>query len=302
MSSLDAVFIFCEGEHDVAFCHLVLKHVLCFEHMQIPEVCAPSPLGNMLQKYQLMRAENKLCPAPVFRHYYRHEDRGVFVFKTGGKDNVDSVKGFVGKLLGYLPTGEFANLGLSQKPGEGPSDRIGAARFLFVYDDDEKTFDELEHWWKGYYSALEKCPAWKIASERELVGANGAIYGDKALYGWFVDAQTNTLEDLLTSVFEECTDFPIAKCRQFVMTDSGWLWDPASAKPKDVAAANARRGKAMLTIAGQHQRPGCALSAIVHDCLQDGHAKRDDEERVKRFRENKYAKGFGDFLRKFVGL
>lgn len=296
MGQVKATFIFCEGDHDIAFCHLILKHLLNATLKDVSDVQAPAPLGDrirQLRKEKIAGASSKIF---TYSNYYTLGDNAIFVYKTDGKDNPESTK----KLISDMTFIEKPSLsGLQSTPAEDGDgrDRITSSRYLFVYDRDEKSLERLIGWWRSVYDDGSEC-GMKIPELATKTFDQGCFFENKALYGWSVGDSSNTLEDILLVVLKDCAKFPVDKSSEFANALDAWSWEPCSNKPKDISAAKAKFGKAVITISGQNARPGRAMSTIIRDCLKRN--KNEDEEKVALFKQNKDALAFAEFLRAFM--
>lgn len=300
MAGRDAVFVFCEGDHDVAFCHLILKHQLKAKRIGTSDLCAPSPVDTLVKTYLSRCIGDPEISYLRYSHLYLLDDQYVFLYKSGGKEKSKLVKKLIVELLPFVGEGEFSQLGLPAPDNGTDLPGLRNVRFLFVYDHDEKSLDGLTGWWLREYQQMEDCPNWQIAKTADKTFAKGKIYGDKAVFGWSAGADTNTLEDILTSVFGECTDFPVKRATEFVHSGSGWAWSPAGDSPREISAAKAREGKAILAVSGQNLCPGGSYAVVVQDCLKSGLAKKDDAQKVSKFLENRYVQEFATFLMSFM--
>ena len=306
MNELEGIFIFCEGDHDLAFCHLVMKHIAKAERMSIPDTNAPSPVGNIVKTRLSKQLEGEDCKVLRYRHAYKLGCKRVFLYKTEGKGQYALVKELIASVESFLPDGIFGSLSLNSAGTAPVRDALSKTRYMFVYDNDEKNLDSLCRWWRKIYSEITECPSWSICNEGEACD-NGRIYGNKAVYGWCVGDESNTLEDVLLTFLPKLGGFPVERCMCFIDeiaqdAKSRWNWVPRGEQPKEVSAAKERKNKAAITISGQNHRPGGSLAAIIQDCLKLEGTKNDDANKVQIFMTNAYALRFWEFFKAFIGL
>lgn len=300
MKRIPATFVFCEGEHDVAFCHLILKHVLNARRRNTEDTCAPWPIGKIVRTFLSKRIEDSTTKFLRYAHCYDCGDRVVFLYKTEGKDAIELSKKLIREMTPYLPGGMNAAFTDFAPNGTDLQEQISEVNYLFVYDHDEKSFEDLVAWWKSCYGAVEGLPSWTIQDQVDYSSTKGVIFGDKAVFGWSTGLETNTLENILMSVFKEVAGLPVDASSQFVCHDAQWSWKPPSEDRKSLSAITAACNKAILTTAGQRHRPGRSLAAIVQDCLKKERSSDVVAEKVRRFSANEHVRGFSDFLSRVV--
>ena len=181
---------------------------------------------------------------------------------------------------------------------------LSKARYMFVYDNDEKDLESLCTWWRRNYSENTECPSWSICDEGVTHG-KGKIFGNKSVYGWCVGNVSNTLEDILLTFLPKLGGFPVQRCMGFIdeiARDATlrWSWAPRGERHEQISAANERKNKAAITISGQNHRPGGSLASIIQDCLKKEGSKNDDEDKVGIFMSNQYALQFWHFFEEFI--
>ena len=300
MKVLDSTFVFCEGDHDVAYIHLILKHILHAKVENRPDVQAPSPLGDIVRRAlekELNGEENGILR---YARQYRMDNHVLFVYKSVGKGQVGRVKELLSRLLRKV-NGDIRHLGINGSAN--PTESLAVVKCLFVYDRDENTFPELLKWWRESYCDIPNYPQWRIDRALERSEGNWAAYGDKALYAWSVGNDSSTLEDILIGIVRDCAGYPVDESIGFTAKqETGWDWAPKTNAPAARSAAKACREKAAITISGQNHRPGRPLTAIIQDCLKKTEKDKDDASKVAKFVEEPHAKEFAAFLAEFVGV
>ncbi len=308
MNELEGVFIFCEGDHDLAFCHLVMKHIAKAERMSIPDTNAPAPLGDIVKRQLTKQLEGDECKVLRYRHAYKLGNTRVFLYKTEGKGQYTLVKELIKSVELFLPCGTFGSFELNSAGVAPVRETLSKARYMFVYDNDEKNLDSLCRWWRINYSEITECPSWSICDEG-VTRDNGRIFGNKSVYGWCVGDESNTLEDVLLTFLPMLGGFPVERCMCFIdeiAQDATlrWNWAPRGERPgpEQFLAAKERKNKAAITISGQNHRPGGSLAAIIQDCLKLEGTKNDDADKVRIFMNNEYALRFWDFFKAFIAL
>lgn len=98
LAEADALFVFCEGPHDIAFVVQVLRHVFGFMPAQNDDGNAPTfsqypaPLNNLFQTNVIKHAQRDLSLDMAHKFFLpdmilQHGSRYVLLFHAGGKDN-----------------------------------------------------------------------------------------------------------------------------------------------------------------------------------------------------------------------
>lgn len=265
MGPTKALLVFCEGPHDVAFVKRVFMNFFHAEKARGTD-------GDGLKFSEYPAPFNQLFRASVEKHAVKdlsldmaHKfflpdrtlitgDWLILLFNAGGAKQVEKVKLFLSDFMV-----------LYQESSVFPQDAstvITDAKYLFLYDADHQTPNDIAVWMQRQFSHIEDVE-WSLGEwviEKHL---RGVIQGDKALYVWAGEDGKGTLEDILLPVYMESNSDLIKKSRTFV--DDSFSWDIDNANPKKQFRLKAEQSKAVLCSAGQGKRPGKSLNVIIDD-------------------------------------
>lgn len=259
MNTLNALLVFCEGAHDVAFVRLVLKHCFGFKRLVRQFSHYPSPFNNLFQAaiakhaavdLRLDMAHKFFLPDQVLHN----EQHLVLLFNTGGKDRGDKVKPLLNDLW-VLERSAGVFIGDANAS-------VSNFRYLFVYDADHLGVDNTLAAITSEFSEVGG-RAWLHSEWLRSEKGCGAIQknnGDIGAYVW-CDPEKNvgTLENLLLECFSE--GGILGSARQYLA--SLFPWETDSSDPKVAIAEAARLTKASIVLIGQRSKPGGSMSVIV---------------------------------------
>ncbi|KHD08014.1 hypothetical protein PN36_04650 [Candidatus Thiomargarita nelsonii] len=135
MENINALLVFCEGPHDVAFCRLMFKY--CFDISQIAWKFSeyPAPFNQLFKTSMENHAAQDMSLAHKFflpdkTLYNEKRKLLVLLFNTGGKSKTDNPKNF---LKDFLPLFE------NREVFSGDAKKIvNNCSYLFLYDRDHK--------------------------------------------------------------------------------------------------------------------------------------------------------------------
>lgn len=290
MREVNALLVFCEGAHDVAFVQQVLKLCLDFEKVEWKFSDYPMPFNALFktsvqnhaaQDLSLDMAHKFFLPDCVFQD--KKEQHIILVFNTGGKTQIEKVKLL---LKSFLPL-----LVQSAVFSDNSTAIVTQAKYLFLYDADHigttKLFKEI----KQNFETIDDEPTWSFSDWTFSANPFGAIAENKAAYIWGANTQNGTLEDLLLPMFENDQKEFIENAKHFV--DSTFFWETKATKLEHRFAEIADRKKAIITCTGQRKKSGYSMNVII------GQAKLINKE---TFKNNDTVKSFASFIEQFVAI
>lgn len=138
-----------------------------------------------------------------------------------------------------------------------PSAVIKEIDYLFVFDADDQGPEKIRaRAWDDYHQLGDQTwlsTPWEVESTNPLA----ATSDNKAIYIWSADGNIGTIEDLFYPAFEQ---------DQAHLTKlSGTFTDDHLGPHKETVAAQAKRKKNIMTIAGQKAKPGHGLHLILKE-------------------------------------
>lgn len=259
MSEVNALLVFCEGAHDIAFVQQVLKLCLGFTRTKWKLSEHPAPFDKLFstsvknhvaQDLSLDMARKFFLPDSVWQ-----KDKDVILlFNSGGSTQNDKVKALLANFLTLFYKGTAFS--------QSAEIRVNQARYLFLYDADDVGAAAWFNKIKQDFAIIDDESSW-VFGEWEFLPNNpfGAIADNKAAYIWGEVEHNGTLEDLLLPMFEaEQQPLMQASCK---FVDSAFSWDVDGQGAKSAIAEMGKRKKAIITCAGQRQKPGSPMSAIL---------------------------------------
>jgi len=265
MSATKALFIFCEGPHDVAFVQQIFKY--CFDAEK-----AKGTEGDGLKFSEYPAPFNQLFRTSVEKHAAKDlsldmthkfflpdrtlvkDDWLILLFNAGGAKQISKVKLFLKDFITlYKAASVFPQDAVSN---------ISEAKYLFLYDVDHKTPTEVAIWMQNQFAVIEDTE-WKLDKWSIINNDRGIIQNEKALYVWAGKNGKGTLEAILFSIYKVSSTKLLEKSQTFVEDAFSWNFEENSLKQK--YKKKAEKLKAVLCAAGQGKRPGRPLSAIIND-------------------------------------
>lgn len=260
MENINALLVFCEGPHDVAFCRLMFKY--CFNITQISWKFSeyPAPFNQLFKTSMENHAaqDMSLDMAHKFflpdRTLYDDERKLlVLLFNTGGKSKTENPKNF---LKDFLPL--FKN----REIFSGDAKKIvNNCSYLFLYDQDDKQPSNVFSWCKNEFSQIED----DIFISEDFVTDDennlAASCMDKNV-GVYVFSKNSpgTLEDILLPMFESAQNELLNEAEKFI---DSFTWKTEQDNAEKRIAEIAKRKKAIITTMGQRKKPGSSMNVIV---------------------------------------
>lgn len=288
---MNALLVFCEGPHDVAFCRLIFKYCFNIKTVNWKFSEYPSPLNQVfktsMQKHAAQDMSLDMAHKFLLPDRTLCDENGTFMvllFNTGGKQKKENPKLFLADFLVLLEKAETFS--------DGADKFLAETKYLFVYDADHENTQDVFQFCRNNFSQIEDT---NFINEDFLPVADNAFAAsidNKAVYIWG-DTTSNkgTLEDILLPLFEAQTHELLNNAAQFV--DKCFTWDLDNPKEKSKYAACSNRKKAIISSAGQGKRPGRPMSAIVNDNVLGS---------KRGFITDMSVKKFANFLSRFANI
>jgi hypothetical protein len=259
MHPTKALLVFCEGAHDVAYVSRVLKVLFHAKQENLRFSELPSPFAGFFRTSVKRHAARDLT-LDMARKFYlpdrilTKKDFLILLFNVGGKDKADEVKHLLKSFLPLLAHSEVFR--------EHARSAIQEAKYLFLYDADEKTAYERILWTQNTFKVIEGCE-WTLNFDAVSKVENRAVSedGSKAVYVWAGSEGKGTLEDVLIPLCLDSKTSPVEKTETFM--NHSFKWDTSSNDTKHAVAEKAKRKKAILTASGQRKKPGGSLFSIL---------------------------------------
>jgi hypothetical protein len=287
---MEALLVFCEGPHDVAFIQQALKICLNFEKVTWKFSEYPSPFNSLFKTSVKNHAADDLSLDMAHKFFlpdsvWKKDEVLILVFNTGGKSQTEKVKSLLKSFLTLLEQAKTFP--------ENSASIITQAKYLFLYDADHIGTAALFNEIKQSFSIIEDENSWSFD---DWIFLNkhpfGAVSGDKAAYIWCTNPENGTLEDMILPMLEKDQENLIEKVTGFV--DSGiFVWETEHKKLKNRFSEIAARKKAIITCAGQREKTGSSMNVII------GQAKLISED---TFLSNASVKAFVTFIEQFLGV
>ncbi len=294
MKETNALFLFCEGPHDVAFCYLVLKYYFKLSTVQQKFSQYPAPLHTMLP-HNLGKHIAKDLTLDMAHKFFLpdrtltddNDEIFVLLFNIGGKQKLENPQQFLSDFLPlYNEVEVFAT----------DTDRLlKDMYYLFLFDADHETKESV---FTTCHNSLKQINGIDFIDEAfapfagndcAAMSANKAVYilGDPA-------SGKGTLENILLPVYQANQanqgDW-LDKSKQFV--DDCFEWKTEHDNEQRKVAERAKRVKAIITSAGQGKKPGRPMTAIINDdVLGSKH----------QFLESKPVQMFANFIADFASI
>ena len=283
---IKALMVFCEGQHDVAFVSKVMRNFFGFSRVSWKFSEYPSPFNELLRANVEKHAAQDLSlnnDRPFLPSQVLAKDNDVALLFGCGGNRADKVKDLLSDFLPLLTNAKIF-------PGDATS-VTDSVHYLFLYDADDRGANKIRQETVKTFTQVDEIvwlSEWLVDEENPFA----ATSGDKAIYIWGKTPEQGTLEDLLHPLFERChpTLFKQASDATDQMFD---CWKIDSSELAVAIPAISKRHKAIITIMGQHKKPGGAMSVILDQAKM---IKPDD------FKNSSEAKAFANFIARFAKL
>jgi hypothetical protein len=218
MDGINALLVFCEGPHDVAFCRLMFKY--CFDMNQISWKFSeyPAPFNQLFKTSMENHAAQDMSLDMAHKFFLPdrtlyNDDRKLLVllFNTGGKGKTDNPKKF---LKDFLP--QFEN----REVFSGEAKKIvNNCSYLFLYDRDHKEPDEVFSWCQNEFSQIgdDIFIGEDFITEEENNLAACCMEKTVGVYVFSKLTALGTLEDILLPLFESAQSQLFIEAEKFMI-------------------------------------------------------------------------------------
>ena len=129
MDNIDALMVFCEGPHDVAFCRMAFKYCFGIEQISWKFSDFPSPLNQLFKASMGKHAAQDMSLDMAHKFFlpdktlYSEEKKClILLFNTGGKSKTCNPRNF---LMDFLPL-----LKISRILPDGADKTIDSCKYL----------------------------------------------------------------------------------------------------------------------------------------------------------------------------
>ncbi|WP_420266301.1 hypothetical protein [Candidatus Magnetominusculus dajiuhuensis] len=286
--SINALLIFCEGPHDIAYVRMVMQKLLYFEKEEVLFKELPSPFHKLLKQTVNTHAAKELHLDMAHKFFLpdtilRNGNHLMLLFNCGGKGQYDKVRTLISD---YIPAMKVA-----PRLAEGTKEVVDSIRYLFVYDADAEGIEGIIKSVNNNFSSINNASfintEWKKSSHSDF----GRVAGDKAVYVWGENPARGTLEDILIPLFTKDQKTLMGDAKAAVV--KMFPRDTGNADPAIAVPAMAKQSKSILTLVGQGKKPGFSMSVIIEqaELLEDTTLKTDST-----------TKEFTNFVAEFIGL
>lgn len=288
--NVNALLVFCEGPHDVAFVRMVVRKLMDFQIIELPFKELPSPFNLLFKQSVLTHAAKDLSLDMAHKFFLpdtvlRKDDQLILLFNCGGKTQYERIRTLLSDYLAMFPQ--------AQTFTQNAKEVVDSVRYLFLYDADAEGLKGVLQNVKTEFSKIGDIDFltedWAETSTSEF----GKSAGNKAVFVWGETPAQGTLEDILTPMFAQKHSELMNKAKTAIDSMFNSTWDTGNANPKKAVPAIEKKKKAILTAAGQGAKPGSSMSVILE---QSNLLKKKDLD------ANAITKEFVAFVKNFMEL
>jgi hypothetical protein len=262
VENINALLVFCEGPHDVAFCRLMFKY--CFDINQIDWKFSeyPAPFNQLFKTSMENHAAQDM--SLDMAHKFFLPDRSLYnanrkllvlLFNTGGKSKTDNPKIFLRDFLPLLKQSKIF-------PGDAKK-IVNHCNYLFLYDRDNKKPSDVFSWCQNEFAKIEDenfiYEDFIIEEDNNL--AASCLSKTVGVYVFSKSNSLGTLEDLLLPLFESAQSQLLEEAEKFI--DSAFTWKTEQDNIEKRIAEIAKRKKAIITTMGQRNKPGSSMNVVL---------------------------------------
>jgi hypothetical protein len=264
---MKAVFVFCEGAHDVQFLGRALS--ACRDFVTIDKVQElPAPLDGFLQA-RLAGEQTKLnaisyarvnqISLPRLERVLKSADgsRVVMLFACEGEGQHKKIV----ELLESLEKSLKARFDSAPVAGQAPKKRVEQWATVLCYDADDKGIDvrvsDIQRDYGRYFGDLAG-----LAESKWLDTPKGPL---ACIVFHGLPGGLGTLEDIVTPMIRERLPEEMSASERFV---EATMWEGCLVRGKadpPAIATLTKRKKAALTVLAQFDHPSYALSVFIRD-------------------------------------
>jgi hypothetical protein len=285
--STNALLVFCEGQHDVAYVRMLLQEILEFEIVSLPFKELPSPFHHLFKQSVVTHAAGDLSLDMAHKFFLpetilRNKSQFILLYNCGGNTQYDKVRELLSDYLPIIPQARvFA---------EDAKEIIDHVKYLFLYDADSvginRILEQVDHEFSVISESIFLDAEWSSSSSDF-----GRVSGDKAVYVWGERAEQGTLEDILYPMFSLAQPSLLSKAESAI--DDMFTWDVDNLDIVKAVSEISKRKKSVITVIGQKKKPGSSLNVIID---QSKFLKKDT------LTNNGPTKDFVRFISEFIGL
>ncbi|RKZ53059.1 MAG: hypothetical protein DRR16_16415 [Candidatus Parabeggiatoa sp. nov. 3] len=210
MENINALLVFCEGPHDVAFCRLMFKIDWKFSEYPAPfnQLFKTSMENHAAQDMSLDMAHKFFLPDRTL--YNENRKLLVLLFNTGGKSKTDNPKIFLRDFLPLLKQSKVF-------PGDAKK-IVNHCNYLFLYDRDNKEPSNVFSWCQNEFAQIEDeifiSEDFIIDEENNL--AASCLTKTVGVYVFSKSNSLGTLEDILLPLFESAQSQLLNEAEKFI--------------------------------------------------------------------------------------
>ncbi|MGR7752145.1 hypothetical protein ACU6ZD_15595 [Klebsiella aerogenes] len=281
-----SILIFCEGPHDVALMHIILRVLFEADDFRGKFNELPAPFNTMFQTAIANHAELDLSIDMAHKFFLpdkilTKEDKYIILFNAGGSNRGAKIRPFIEQLWSQT---EYVDT----FPGDATS-IIRAHKYIFISDADYKTHQEILDEISQEFSEIQNkqwiTNSWESADD-SFISVNVGQRDVAALVWCNRTTRTGTLEDILMECIGENAQF---KSSLKIIREL-YSWDTNNSNVQRSVAEKAKMYKASISLMGQREKPGGSMNVIV------GQAKIIDRENLSNSRT---VTELVDFIRDF---
>lgn len=279
-----ALLVFCEGKHEVAFMHRLLRKCLGFGDVKGSFSEYPSPFNQMFKANieRHMRSDHTLGSVHSFylpEQVLESGDLIILLFNAGGISNMPSVGRFLDEFLEILVDAQTFRI----------DSWVKNALYLFLYDADSKGAERLREDIKNAFGTVGQRPFLTADWCIDAIDAGAATAAEIALYIWSGEQGRGTIEDVLMPVVRTCDASGVSKAERCI--DALFSWDIDNTKLARSVSERAARQKAIMTLLGQRAKPGSSLNVVI-----DQTSLLEDTALLADARVSSFARFFAGFI------
>jgi hypothetical protein len=258
---LNALLIFCEGDHDIAYIRTVLRKVLGYTKVALKFSEMPYPFSSLFKTTVNNHSAKDMSLDMAHKFFLPDEileknDNMIILFKNGGNKKYDNIRTL---LSDYLVLFNEEN-----KFGSKENDCINTYKYLFIFDLDATEIDKTL---KTITDELNKINGYDFIVEPWINKDSnfGRISNDKAVFVWGNSDGKGTLEDILLSMINsDAGKRPVIERAEKAMSEM-FQWDTENSDVQHRIAELAKYKKSVITTAGQRTKPGKSLHVIIRE-------------------------------------
>lgn len=260
VKGLNALIVFCEGAHDIAFLNKILRG-MGFGEEKRKLSAYPSPFGRLFEgsvqrfpsgDFTLHMEDKFFLPDKV----YSKNNEMVFIFSTGGKDKFQKVKEFLDDLSLFIDEGDFS---YDVSNTNTVNQVVENFKYLFVYDADNLGLEAVSQELAGNIATVDgwEKVEWSSCDDHSFA----MVDKDKALYVLAATPDQGTLEDILYPLSQEKNPEKLLAAEEAVNNLFSW----EAIEDKCPIALESKRKKSIITLIGQRDNSGESMARVLNN-------------------------------------